>query len=157
MKHFKRSRIVLLSLIDLTLCFPIQLKIIKVRVKFIYNFTCINLTLRLIINSLFIIKHLYNFYEAPDQTLHFQCIFSIYFLKDFCKYETYMDCRIFTIFVKYVNKRSFCYYNTDRVTFDLNHVAFWTNKSQGEFLSYNVVVPTYFTSHSHFIYLNKYV
>jgi hypothetical protein len=66
MKHFKRSRIVLLSLIDLTLCFPIQLKIIKVRVKFIYNFTCINLTLRLIINSLFIIKHLYNFYEAPD-------------------------------------------------------------------------------------------
>lgn len=111
MKHFKANQIVLLSLLDLTLRFPIQLKIIKVRVRFIYNLTSINVKL----------------------------------------------CLIITIFVRYANKRSFCYHNTDRVTFDLNHVAFWTNKSQGEFLSYIVIVPTYFTSYSHFIFINKYV
>ena len=56
----------------------------------------------------------------------------------------------------YVYKWSFYFYNTDWVTFDLHHVIFRTNKSQGKFPSYVAFIATYFTPHSHFIFLNKY-
>jgi len=54
---------------------------------------------------------------------------SIHFPKGFYNYETYINYYIFTIFILYVYKQPFCFYDFDWITFDINHAFFRTNKS----------------------------
>jgi hypothetical protein len=77
-------------------------------------------------------RFLFNMIENPFDIV--RCVLysshklSIRFPKGFYNYETYINYYIFTIFIVYVHKQPFCFYDFDWITFDINHAFFWTNK-----------------------------